>query len=100
MRKPNPNWYENFKKVRKEGELMCAWCYVVFTHDGYPNPTSWTCSEYCYNLGNWEFKDLVPQDTPSRLYLMADLSNLINLLEPTQYFETQQKEDENEEIKE
>ncbi len=84
IRKPNPNWFENFRKVQKEGELMCAWCYVVFTHDGYPCPTSWVCSEHCYNLGEWKFKDLVPQDTPSRLYLI-DLESTIKLLDPGIY---------------
>ena len=98
IRKPNPNWFENFRKVQKEGELMCAWCYVVFTHDGYPSPTSWICSEYCFKLHNiWN--PVITQDTPSRLYLMSDLSNFINLLEPTQYFETFKKEVKNEEKK-
>jgi len=89
IRKPNPNWYENFKKVQKEGELMCAWCYVVFTHDGYPSPTSWTCSKFCYNAHKSEFPD-----TPSRIYLIDLNSTFRDLgLMPTQYFETEDDDD-------
>ena len=80
----NPNWFENFLKIQKEGELMCCWCYIVFTHDGYPVKESWCCSKYCNVRHKSEYPDPIIPDSTTRLYL--------NLLEPTQYAERTKNE--------
>lgn len=82
MSYPNPNWFENFKKVQKEGEKMCCWCYVVFKHDGFPVKDSWCCSQYCNNQK--------PKDTISRVYLIDNTNYSINM-EPTQFYEASSK---------